>query len=148
MSSSKLGSFLFGESPNLGKYALLVVRLVVAALWLNSDMPRWAALAAGTPQANGVVKTLFGASMVVPLTYFFTILETLGAIALILGLATRLTSVWAIIEFAITGSYGLMLGNVGLIKDYGLMAGALVLLSYGSPALSIDGLIAKRKAGK
>jgi uncharacterized membrane protein YphA (DoxX/SURF4 family) len=102
-------------------------------------------MAAGTPQANGIVKNLFGASMVVPLTYFFTALETLGAIALILGLLTRLASVWAVVEFAITGATGIILGNAGLAKDFGLFAGALVLLLNGSPALSIDGLIAKQK---
>jgi uncharacterized membrane protein YphA (DoxX/SURF4 family) len=83
--------------------------------------------------------------MVVPLTYAFTTLETLGAIALILGLLTRLTAVWAIIEFAITGTTGVMAGNVGLTKDFALLAGALVLLLNGSHALSIDGLIAKRR---
>lgn len=82
--------------------------------------------------------------MVVPLSYLFTTLETLGAIALILGLLTRLTAVWPVVEFAITGSVGLMGGIGALTKDYGLMAGALVLLANGSPLLSIDGLIAKK----
>lgn len=82
--------------------------------------------------------------MVEPLTYFFTILETPGAIALILGLMTRLTSVWAVVEFAITGTAGVLAGNGGLAKDFGLCAGALVLFLNGSPALSIDGLLAKR----
>ena len=145
MRNSKFGSFLFGESANAGKYALLAVRLVIAAFLINSDIPRWAALVAGHPQANGMVRNLFGASMVVPLTYLFTLLETLGAIALILGLATRLTSVWAVVEFAITGTTGVLAGNAGLAKDFGLMAGALVLLFNGSPKLSIDGLIAKKR---
>jgi uncharacterized membrane protein YphA (DoxX/SURF4 family) len=82
--------------------------------------------------------------MVVPLTYLFTTLETLGAIALILGLLTRLTSVWPIVEFAITGTTGVMGGSAGLAKDFGLFACALVLLANGSPVLSIDGLIAKK----
>ena len=82
------------------------------------------------------------------MTYVFTILETLGAIAFILGLATRLTSVWAVVEFAITGTTGVLAGNVGLAKDFGLLAGALVLLFNGSPVLSVDGLLAKQRAGK
>jgi hypothetical protein len=49
-----------------------------------------------------------------------------------------------VVEFAITGSVGLMGGIGALTKDYGLMAGALVLLANGSPLLSIDGLIAKK----
>jgi uncharacterized membrane protein YphA (DoxX/SURF4 family) len=101
----------------------------------------------GHPVANGMVRNLFGSGMVVPLTYLFTILETLGAIALILGLLTRLVSVWAVVEFAITGTIGLTTGTSGLLKDYGLMAGALVLLLNGSQKLSLDGLLAK-KMGK
>ena len=131
-----------------GQYAFVAVRLVIAALWLNAAIPRWIALAAGNPQANGLVRNLFGSSMVVPLTYFFTLLETLGAIALILGLAIRLASVWAIIQFAITGTTGVLIGNAGLAKDFGLLAGALVLLLNGSPLLSIDGLIGRRKMSK
>ena len=99
---------------------------------------------AGHPQANGLVRSLFGSGMVVPLTFVFTLLEALGAVALILGFLTRLASVWATVEFAITGTIGLMLGLSGLLKDYGLMAGAIVLLLNGSQVLSIDGLIAKR----
>jgi uncharacterized membrane protein YphA (DoxX/SURF4 family) len=72
------------------------------------------------------------------LTIFFTILETLGAIVLILGLLTRLAAVRGVIEFAITGS-------MGVTKDFGLFAGALVLFFYGSFLLSADGLIAKKK---
>jgi uncharacterized membrane protein YphA (DoxX/SURF4 family) len=86
--------------------------------------------------------------MVVPLTYLFTAFETLGAIALILGLLTRVVSVWALVEFGITGTIGLMTGTAGLTKDFGLFAGALVLLLTGSTALSIDGLIARRKGSR
>jgi len=148
LANSKLSSFLFGESPNLGKYALVAVRLVIAAFWINAAIPRWTELLAGHPQASGLVRNLFGAGMVVPLTYVFTILETLGAIALLLGLATRLTCVWAVVEFAITGTTGVLGGNVGLAKDFGLLAGALVLLFNGSRVLSVDGLLAKQRAGR
>ena len=100
----------------------------------------------GHPQANGLVRGLFGSGMVVPLTYFFSLLETLGAIALILGFMTRLASVWGTIEFAITGTAGLTMGIGALMKDYGLMAGAIVLLLNGSPLLSVDGLLAEKTA--
>jgi uncharacterized membrane protein YphA (DoxX/SURF4 family) len=142
--ASKLMAFMFPKATGKGQYAYLALRLAIAGLWINSDVPRWAGLMSGHPQANGLVRTLFGPSMIVPLTYLFTTLETLGAIALILGLLTRLTSIWAIVEFAITGIAGIMNGNVGLAKDIGLLAGALVLLANGSPLLSIDGLIAKK----
>ena len=142
--TSKLTAFMFPKPTSKGQYVYLALRLVVAAFWINSDLPRWVSLAAGHPQANGIVRNLFGASMVVPLTYFFTTLETLGAIALVLGLLTRLTSIWAIVEFAITGTTGVLGGNAGLAKDFGLLAGALVLLANGSPLLSIDGLLSRK----
>ena len=60
------------------------------------------------------------------------------------SLSLRLASVWATVEFAITGTTGLMLGVSGRLKDYGLTAGALLLNC--SQVLSIDGFLAKRKA--
>jgi len=51
------------------------------------------------------------------------------------------------VEFAITGTTGLMIGVSGLVKDLGLMAGASVLLLNDSQLLSLDGLLAK-KMGK
>jgi len=144
LTNFKLSSLVSAEPTKFGQYAFVVVRFVIAAFWLNSDIPRWVALAAGHPQANGLVRNLFGPSMVVPLTYFFTLLETLGAIALILGLATRLVSVWGVIEFAITGASGVLFGIPALMKDFGLLAGALVLLLNGSAVLSLDGLLSKR----
>ena len=144
--NEKLSSFLFPRPTSKGQYGFVALRIAVAAFWLNSDIPRWIALVAGHPQANGFVRNLFGPSAVVPLTYVFTSLETLGAIALILGLLTRLTSVWAIVEFAITGTTGILANNVGLAKDFSLFAAALVLLMNGSPLLSIDGLIVKKRS--
>jgi uncharacterized membrane protein YphA (DoxX/SURF4 family) len=137
--------FLFGGAKGRGTYAFVALRVVVAAFWLNSDIPRWIALGGGSPEANGLVQNLFGASMVVPLTYFFTILETLAAVSFILGLLTRLAAVWAVIEFAII-SAALLLGGkteVALVHTL-LLSASLVLLVNGSLTLSLDGLIAKR----
>ena len=148
---SRFSSFLFGETPNLGKYGFVALRLIVAAFWLNADIPRWIALASGHPQANGLVQRLFGPGMVIPLTYVFVTLETLGAIAFVLGFGTRLAAVWGVIEFAITGTLtGLLASpyNNGQAKDYALMVASLVLLLNGSSKLSLDGLIHKRKASK
>ncbi len=141
-----LKSFLFAPAGRAAQYAFVILRLVIAGFWLNSCIPRWTRLILGHPQANGLVRGLFGSGMVVPLTYFFTLLETLSAIALILGFLTRLASVWGTIEFAITGTVGLTMGIGALTKDYGLMAGAIVLLLNGSPLLSIDGFLAESKA--
>ncbi len=117
----------------------------MAAFWLNSDIPRWVGLAAGYPEANGLVQNLFGASMVVPLTYLFTALETLAAISFLLGLMTRLAAVWAVIEFAIISTPLLLSGKteVALVHSL-LLSASLVLLLNGSLTLSLDGLIATR----
>jgi len=138
-------TFLFSRPWNSVNYAYVAIRLVIAAFWLNSDTPRWLALATGHPASNGLVRTLFGTGLVVPMTYLFTLFETLGAIALILGFMTRLAAIWPVVEFAITGSFGLLNGNVGLAHDYALFAGGLVLLCAGSPVLSIDSLLAKNR---
>jgi len=138
-------TFLFGGTKGRGTCAFLALRVVVAAFWLNSDIPRWIALTAGYPEANGLVQNLFGASMVVPLTYFFTILETLAAISFLLGLLTRLAAVWAVIEFAIITTPILLSGKTEVALVHALLLSAsLVLLLNGSFTLSLDGLIAKR----
>ncbi|HMK84188.1 MAG TPA: TQO small subunit DoxD [Candidatus Bathyarchaeia archaeon] len=145
MTGSKFAAFLFAGTKGWGTYAFVALRVVVAAFWLHSDIPRWVALAAGQPEANGLVRNLFGVSMVVPLTYFFTVLETLAAISFILGFVTRLAAVWAVIEFAIIGAPLLLSGNAeaGLVHAL-LWSASLVLLLNGSLTLSLDGLIAKR----
>jgi uncharacterized membrane protein YphA (DoxX/SURF4 family) len=145
MTGSKFAAFLFAGTKGWGTYAFVALRVVVAAFWLHSDIPRWVALAAGQPEANGLVRNLFGVSMVVPLTYFFTVLETLAAISFILGFVTRLAAVWAVIEFAIIDAPLLLSGNAeaGLVHAL-LWSASLVLLLNGSLTLSLDGLIAKR----
>jgi len=83
--------------------------------------------------------------MVVPLTYFFTLLETLAAISFIFGLLTRLAGVWGVIEFTIIGVPLLLIGNLEQGLGIALLFSAsLVLLLNGSPTLSIDGMVAKR----
>lgn len=145
LTGSKLATILFGDAKGWGAYAFVALRIVVAAFWLHSDMPRWTELVTGSPEANGLVRHLFGASMVVPLTYFFTILETLAAISFILGLLTRLAAVWGVIEFTIILTPLLLNGNVAQSLSHALLLSAsLVLLLNGSPALSLDGLIRKR----
>ena len=138
-------AFLFGGTKGWGTYAFVALRVVVAAFWLHSDVPRWVGLAAGFPESNGLVRNLFGVSMVVPLTYFFTLLETLAAISFLLGILTRLAAVWGVIEFAIISTPLLLSGNVGQGLVHALLLSAsLVLLLNGSLTLSLDGLIAKR----
>ncbi|MGA3297827.1 MAG: TQO small subunit DoxD [Candidatus Bathyarchaeia archaeon] len=87
--------------------------------------------------------------MVLPLTYFFTLLETLGAVSFILGLVVRLASVWAVIQFAIIGTSLVLAGNTGQSLVLALLlAASLVLLLNGSQKLSLDGLIAKHRTSR
>ena len=145
MTESKFAVFLFGGTKGWGAYAYVALRVVVAAFWLHSDIPRWLALAAGHPEANGLVRNLFGVSMVVSLTYFFTGLETLAAISFLLGLVTRLAAVWGVIEFAIIGAPLLLNGVTEVVLVHALLwSASLVLVLNGSLMLSLDGLIAKR----
>ena len=144
MTGSKFAAFLFAGAKGWGTYAFVALRVVLAAFWLHSDIPRWVALVAGHPEANGLVRNLFGASTVVPLTYFFTVLETLAAISFLLGFVTRLAAVWGVIEFAIIGTPLLLGGNIGQGLLHALLFSAsLVLLLNGSLTLSLDGLIAE-----
>lgn len=113
---------------------------------MNAVIPRWIALSAGRPVANFLVTTLFGSSMSVPLTYFFTTLETLGAVSLVLGLGIRLTCVWGVAEFIITGVYGVTVGSLALSKDLGLLAGSFRLLLSGSHTLCLDNRFTDRRA--
>jgi uncharacterized membrane protein YphA (DoxX/SURF4 family) len=145
VTDSKFVAFLFAGAKGWGTIAFVALRVVMAAFWLHSDIPRWIALAAGHPEANGLVRILFGVSMVVPLTYFFTTLETLAAISFLLGFVTRLAAVWAVIEFAIIGTPVLLSGNAGEALVPALLLSALsVLFLNGSLTVSLDGLIAKR----
>jgi uncharacterized membrane protein YphA (DoxX/SURF4 family) len=127
-------TFLFTEAKGWGTYAFVALRIVVAAFWLHSAIPRWGALAAGHPEANGLVRTLFGVSMAVPLTYFFTVIETLAAISFLFGFVTRFAAVWAVIEFAIIATPPLLSGNIrqALVPAL-LLSASWVLRLNGSP---------------
>ena len=48
----KVASFLFGQPKPWSGYGFVALRLVVAAVWINSDIPKFGALAAGHPTAN------------------------------------------------------------------------------------------------
>ena len=143
--TSRIVRFLFSHPKLWGTYAFVPLRIIVAAFWLHSDIPRWVVLAASQPEANGFVRNLFGVGLLIPLTYFFTALETLAAISFILGFMIRFASVWAVIEFTIISTPLLLSGNlVQALVHLLLLCASLVLLLNGSPTLSIDGLIARR----
>jgi len=148
-------SFLYADPWSKAQYVFVVLRIIIGYTWLVRDIPRWTALAAGHPvtippdvlQKNLPQLAAFGTQNSVTVFYIATTFETLAAILLVLGLATRLGALWGVIEFFINGTTGLLIGSLGLQEDYALFGGNLVLLLYGSHVLSIDGRI-KRIWGK
>jgi len=143
----RLLSLLLALPRTRGEQNTIFGRIVLAYLWLGADVPRWSALLQGHLTTNSVAAYLFGKDIGLPVTYFVTVLETLGSATLILGLLTRLAALWGVIEFAITGATGWVSsqGSFDLLKDFGLMSTSLTLLLNGSSHLSLDRLIAKRK---
>jgi len=146
LKASKLRSLLFGGCSDLGQYASVAVRVMIAAVWFNSDIPRWVALVAGHPESSffGILRST--SRIALPLTYFFTFFEAVTAIAYVLGLLTRLASLWSFADFAVRTAIGGLTRQVPLV-DFVLWAGALWLLLNGSLVWSIDGWLAKRKGG-
>jgi uncharacterized membrane protein YphA (DoxX/SURF4 family) len=143
---ARFRTFLFGQLKSADAYGLVATRLVIAAFWVNAIVPRWIALANGKPVAHPLVTTLFGSTFAIPLTYLFTVFETLGAVSLALGLAIRLACIWGVAEFIITGFYGVAVGSLALSKDLGLLAGSFRLLLSGSHTLTLDRYLANRRA--
>ncbi len=90
----KSNRLLFGYSSKRAEYGLVFLRVIIALFWLNAAVPRWMTITTGQMKANGLVTALFGSGMALPLTYFFTLLETLAAISLLFGLFTRLVDSW------------------------------------------------------
>jgi uncharacterized membrane protein YphA (DoxX/SURF4 family) len=152
----RLRNFLFYPGRTRSEWGFVAIRIVLAYLWLDTVIPRWIALAAGRPEANGLAVRLFGEANGLPVTYFVTVLETLAAVALLFGFLTRFAALWGVIEFSITGATGWTLpagpthitGSFGLLKDFALMGLALTLFLNGSLALSLDGYIGKRRRAR
>jgi len=86
------------QSPSYGRgdYAFVVLRIIMGYTWLVRDIPRWTALSGGNPIRIPHLPQLaiFGTGNSVTLFYLFTTFETVAAILLILGLATRLGALW------------------------------------------------------
>jgi uncharacterized membrane protein YphA (DoxX/SURF4 family) len=147
-------AFLYGEPARGAQYVFVALRIIMGIFWLYADQSRWIGLATGNPvvippdvlRKNLPQIAAFGIQNSTTVFYIATTFETVAAILLILGLATRLGALWGVVEFFINGTTGTLIGSVGLFHDYGLFGMNLVLLLYGSKVLSIDGLIARMRA--
>jgi len=121
--------------------ALLLLRLVVGAVFLWAGFAKWfiwSGVPAGMPDLTPAM---------INLTKLLSIVEPLGAVAVILGFLTR----WAAAGLAIimTGSLyfvyfvfhaGVFTSEKGTGMDYNLLilAGCVVLLAFGPGPYSVD----------
>lgn len=131
-------------------YALTILRVLVGITYLLMGLPK---------VANPGGFTGFLTNLGVPLPGFFAVIvmavEVLGGLLLIAGLGTRWVSIFYVIEMTVT-TLLVKLPNVGYIAPQGkpgvgaeldllLLASALVLLTHGPGALSVERNVLKRE---
>ncbi|EKD58346.1 MAG: hypothetical protein ACD_56C00146G0005 [uncultured bacterium] len=118
--------------------SLLLLRLVVAAVFLYAGAAKWAFWSTPLPGMSDVMWNL---------TRFLSIVEPLGALALILGFLTR----WAaaglaiimlgaifILEFTMQTNFFTSPAGIGWDYNLLLLANCLALLSFGAGKWSLD----------
>ena len=124
--------------------ALLVLRLVVAAVFLYAGSAKWPFWS--TPPEG------MSAGML-NLVKFLSIVEPLGGAALILGFMTRwaaaglaIIMVGAVYFVRVTMKAGVFTSPQGTGLDYNLLilAGCIVLLAFGAGGWSVDAMREKR----
>lgn len=118
--------------------SLLVLRLMIAAIFLFATYGKWSYLSIGAPGAS---------QSMIYLTWFLMFVEPLGAIALIIGFLTRWAAlglgvimVGAVFMLRLTYSTSLFTQTQGIGLDYNMLilAGCLVLAAFGAGKFSID----------
>ena len=126
--------------------ALLVLRVVVAAIFLYAGSAKWPFWSA-SPEGMSVV--------LLNITRFLSVVEPLGSVALLLGFLTRWAAaglgvimVGAIFFARYTLHAGLFTGPQGTGLDYNLLilAGCIALLAFGAGAWSVDAIRNKGSA--
>jgi putative oxidoreductase len=118
--------------------ALLVLRLVVAAVFLYAGTAKWAFWSAPMEGMSTTLHTL---------VRFLSIVEPLGALALVLGFLTRwaaaglgIIMVGAIYYARNSLHAGVFTGPQGTGLDYNmlLLAGCIVVIAFGAGRWSVD----------
>ena len=126
--------------------ALLVSRLVVAAIFLYAGSAKWPFWSA-QPEGMSVV--------LLNVTKFLSIVEPLGSVALLLGVLTRwaaaglgIIMVGAVFFARLTLHAGLFTTPQGTGLDYNLLilAGCIVLFAFGAGGWSVDAIRRKPSA--
>ena len=118
--------------------ALIVLRLVVAAVFLYAGTAKWPLWSAPMPGMSPLLHNLIR---------FLAIVEPLGAVALLLGFLTRwaaaglaIIMVGAVVFSRVTMHTSLFTGQQGAGLDYNLLllAGCVALLAFGAGRWSVD----------
>jgi putative oxidoreductase len=129
---------MLGTSLKFQNFSLLVLRFVIAAIFLFAAYAKLAFWSAAPPGISPVMLNLIK---------FLSIVEPLGAIALILGIFTRLaaTGLGMIMIGAIVILYFTMVVGfftqpqaIGLDYNFLIFAGCLILMAFGAGKISID----------
>jgi putative oxidoreductase len=119
---------------------LLVLRLVVAAVFLYAGSAKWPFWSAAPEGMSGLLLNLMK---------FLSIVEPLGSVALVLGFLTRwaaaglgIIMVGAIVFARLTMHTGLFTSPQGTGLDYNLLilAGCVALTAFGAGRWSVDAL--------
>lgn len=126
--------------------ALLVLRVVVAAIFLYAGSAKWPFWSAPPEGMSGVMSNL---------VKFLSIVEPLGGVALIVGFLTRwaaaglgIIMVGAIVFARLTLHAGLFTTSQGAGLDYNLLifAGCIVVIAFGAGDWSVDAIRKKAYA--
>ncbi|HAV11706.1 MAG TPA: hypothetical protein DCX32_04185 [Candidatus Moranbacteria bacterium] len=127
-------------NKKLQDIVLLVLRLVIAAIFLFAAWAKWQYISMSPDGVEVPMEKL---------TKFLMIVEPLGAVALIGGFLTRsaaaglaMIMVGAVFVLRITAKSSLFTGQEGIGLDYNLLilAGCLVLAAFGPGRWSIDAM--------
>jgi putative oxidoreductase len=126
--------------------ALLVLRLVVAAVFLYAGSAKWPFWST-PPEGMSVV--------LLNVTRFLSIVEPLGSLALLLGVATRwaaaglgiimVGAIW-FARFTLQASLFTTPQGTGLDYNLLILAGCIALIAFGAGAWSLDAIREKALA--
>lgn len=124
----------------LQETALLVLRVIVAAVFLYAGYAKWPFWSAAPPgMSAGMVN----------LVKFLSIVEPLGGVALIVGFLTRWAAaglavimVGAVFFLRLTMQTGLFTAPRGVGLDYNLLilGGCIALMAFGAGGWSVDAI--------
>ncbi|HEX4634060.1 MAG TPA: DoxX family protein [Gemmatimonadales bacterium] len=118
-------------------YAAVVLRVAVGLVFLHHGLMK---LHLGIPGVAGFLHNLgipfatFAAGLV-------TVMETLGAALLILGVIPRIIALGFAIEMAVAITFALIPGHQSFELEGLLLAGSLSLMASGGGPLSLQGLM-------